>query len=54
MILVNTDPAKPFPVCRGERIAQLVVLEVAQASLVEVDSLDTTARGEQGFGSTGS
>jgi dUTP pyrophosphatase len=38
---------------RGERIAQLVVSPVAKARLVFVDSLEDTARGEGGFGSTG-
>ena len=38
---------------RGERIAQMVVAAVAQATVAEVDSLDDTARGAGGFGSTG-
>ena len=38
---------------RGERIAQLVVSPVVKARLVFVDSLEDTARGEGGFGSTG-
>ena len=38
---------------RGERIAQLVVAPVVQASVVEVDDLDATERGQGGFGSTG-
>ena len=42
-----------FEVKRGERIAQLVPARVSQAVLVEVDQLDTTARGAGGFGSTG-
>lgn len=37
----------------GERIAQLVICPVARAALVVVDSLEETARGEGGFGSTG-
>lgn len=37
----------------GERIAQLVVAPVARCEVVEVDALDTTARGAGGFGSTG-
>lgn len=36
-----------------DRIAQLVIAPVVQAELVEVDELDTTARGAGGFGSTG-
>lgn len=38
---------------RGERIAQLVIAQVARARLVFVQSLDETDRGEGGFGSTG-
>jgi dUTP pyrophosphatase len=43
------------PVClpRGERIAQLVVTPVARVVWDEVASLDATARGAGGFGSTG-
>ena len=53
VILVNTDPSEQFTVERGERIAQLVVMAVEQVRLVEVDSLDPSTRGDQGFGSTG-
>ena len=38
---------------RGDRIAQLVIAPVVQAVWAEVDSLDETARGAGGFGSTG-
>lgn len=38
---------------RGDRIAQLIVAPVVQAAWLEVQSLDETARGEGGFGSTG-
>lgn len=37
----------------GERIAQLVICPVARAEMIEVERLDTTDRGEGGFGSTG-
>ena len=53
VILVNTDPLQPFTLERGERIAQLVVMAVEQVRLVEVDSLEPSTRGDQGFGSTG-
>jgi len=39
---------------RGDRIAQLVIAPVVRADLEEVASLDETARGAGGFGSTGS
>ena len=51
--LVNLDPNEPFTVRRGDRIAQLVVQQVAQVRFVEVDSLDETSRGDTGHGSTG-
>ncbi|HET7397373.1 MAG TPA: dUTP diphosphatase [Intrasporangium sp.] len=51
--LVNHDPAEPFTVRRGDRIAQLVVQRVARARFVEADSLDPTSRGDTGHGSTG-
>jgi dUTP pyrophosphatase len=44
---------QPFPVRRGERIAQLVPAPVQRAAFVEVETLDGTARGSGGFGSTG-
>lgn len=52
VILVNLG-AEPFRVERGMRIAQLVFAPVVRAELEAVRSLDTTARGEGGFGSTG-
>lgn len=36
-----------------ERIAQLVIVPVVQASFRQVDSFEATERGEGGFGSTG-
>ena len=53
VILVNTDPAEAYTVTRGERIAQLVVQAVERVNLVEVDVLDESSRGADGFGSTG-
>ncbi|MBU1347158.1 MAG: dUTP diphosphatase [Alphaproteobacteria bacterium] len=52
VILINLGQ-EPFVIKRGERIAQMVVAAVAQATVAEVDSLDDTARGAGGFGSTG-
>lgn len=52
VILVNLGQ-EPFTIRRGERIAQMVIARVEQAAPVEVDSLDDTARGAGGFGSTG-
>jgi len=53
VLLVNTDPAEPFTVRRGDRIAQLVLQKVEQAEFVEVEELPASSRGAAGFGSTG-
>ena len=53
VILLNTDRREPFVIRRGDRIAQLVLQKVIEATVVTVDELDETARGEGGFGSTG-
>ena len=53
VLLVNTDPTEAFEVRRGERIAQLVIQAVEHVRFVEVDELDSTERGEGGFGHTG-
>ncbi len=50
--LINLG-AEPFAIHRGDRIAQAVIAPAPQLTLVEVDSLDATSRGEGGFGSTG-
>ena len=42
-----------FEIRRGDRIAQLVPAPVQRAAFAEVASLDETARGAGGFGSTG-
>jgi dUTP pyrophosphatase len=52
VILVNLG-SEPFVVTRGMRIAQLVVAPVARADVTEVPTLEDTARGAGGFGSTG-
>ena len=52
VILANLGDA-PFPIARGDRIAQLVPAPVQRADLAEVASLDETVRGAGGFGSTG-
>ena len=42
-----------FELKRGERLAQLLVIPIATPAVEEVDSLDDTARGVKGFGSSG-
>jgi dUTP pyrophosphatase len=52
VILANLGQ-EPFAIRRGERIAQLVPAPVQRADLDLVETLDATARGAGGFGSTG-
>jgi len=44
---------KAYTVNEGERIAQLVIVPVAQVAFNHVDSFGSTERGTGGFGSTG-
>jgi dUTP pyrophosphatase len=53
VVLLNTDPAEPFTVRRGDRIAQLVVQPVTRVRFLDTGELPATPRGEGGFGSTG-
>ena len=53
VVLVNTDPAEPYLVRRGDRIAQLVVQPVAEVAFEAVDELPPAERGDGGFGHTG-
>lgn len=52
VILVNLG-GEPFSVCKGDKIAQLVIAPVTQPEIEETDALDETDRGAGGFGSTG-
>jgi dUTP pyrophosphatase len=52
VILINLGD-EAFVIKRGERIAQMVIAPVTRATLTEVETLDETARGAGGFGSTG-
>jgi dUTP pyrophosphatase len=51
--LVNLDPAQPFHVQRGDRIAQLVLQRVELADFSAVDSLPESPRGDTGHGASG-
>lgn len=53
VILLNTDQARTFSLRRGDRIAQLVVQRVENVTFREVPVLPDSARGGNGFGSTG-
>lgn len=51
-VIVQNAGSEPFDVTHGMRIAQMVVAPVVQATF-DLGSLDTSARGTGGFGSTG-
>ena len=55
VILVNHDPEADYTVRRGDRVAQLVLLQVEQAAfeLVGEGGLEESQRGSGGFGHTG-
>jgi dUTP pyrophosphatase len=52
VLLVNLG-AVPYVIAHGERIAQMIVAPVVQARFDLIETLDDTARGAGGFGSTG-
>jgi dUTP diphosphatase len=52
VILHNADARRPFVVEPGMRIAQLVVVPIAEIEPVEVEELPTSERGVRGFGSS--
>ena len=52
VLLINHGDTA-FPICRGERIAQMVIGSVVRAELVPAATLSPTDRGSGGFGSTG-
>ncbi|MEV6346158.1 dUTP diphosphatase [Actinoplanes sp. NPDC051851] len=51
--LINHDREQTAKISRGDRIAQLVIQRVERAVFHPVDTLDDTARGTGGHGSTG-
>jgi len=51
--LLNTDKDFSFHIKKGDRIAQLIIEKHYNFDFVQVDDLEKTQRGENGFGSTG-
>ncbi|SFI32882.1 MULTISPECIES: dUTP diphosphatase [Microbacterium] len=51
--LLNTDLDSAFDIAPGDRIAQLIVMQVPRATFLPVTTLEGSARGDGGFGSTG-
>ena len=52
VLLINHGDI-PFKISRGERMAQMVIAPITQPEFISVNELTETARGEGGFGSTG-
>ena len=53
VLLLNTDREATFTLAAGDRIAQLVLVDVATGPVIEVSELAASARGDGGFGSSG-
>ena len=53
MVVLYNLSREEYTIQPGDRIAQLVISPVVQANWDEVEFLDKTERGENGFGSTG-
>jgi len=52
LIMINWGP-DPVVIKRGDRIAQMIIARVYRAEVVHVRDLDSTERGEGGFGHSG-
>jgi dUTP pyrophosphatase len=52
VVMVNLGN-EAFVIEKGMKIAQLLVQPVTEMKVVETEELETTSRGEEGFGSTG-
>ena len=52
IIMVNFGK-DPFTIRRGDRIAQMVIAKIYHARILEVNGLDSTTRGDGGFGHSG-
>jgi dUTP pyrophosphatase len=53
VLLLNTDRAAPVTIADGDRIAQLVLVKVETPEVLEAAALELSARGDGGFGSSG-
>lgn len=52
-VLLINHGQEPFNIQHGERIAQMVIAQHANVEWIETQSLNDTARGAGGYGSTG-
>ena len=53
VVLLNTDPEHGYDVFRGDRVAQLLIVQIPLLRFVAVSALDPSERGAGGFGHTG-
>lgn len=53
VLLANLTGSMTATIKAGERIAQMVLLPIATPTVIEFATLESTPRGEKGFGSTG-
>lgn len=53
VLLINHDQHETVSISRGDRIAQLVIQQIAAAEFVEVAELESSGRGVAGYGSSG-
>ncbi|WP_424463994.1 dUTP diphosphatase [Pseudoclavibacter helvolus] len=53
VIVLNTDATETYSIAPGDRIAQLVVMQLAPVRFIQTEQLSASERGEGGFGSTG-
>ena len=53
VIMLNTDSSESYAIAAGDRIAQLVVMQLAPVRFIQTEQLSASQRGEGGFGSTG-
>lgn len=52
-IVQNNSTLDEYKILKGNRIAQMLIQKVEPISLIEVDALSDTNRGDNGFGSSG-
>jgi len=53
VLLLNTDRGAACTIAAGDRIAQLLIVQVELPEILEVGELALSARGQGGFGSSG-
>lgn len=52
-VKLYNDSNAPYIFAEGDKVIQIVILPIPETKLVQVDSLEETERGSNGFGSTG-